>query len=282
MNIQKRKKARKVLLYLTLAIIAFCSLFPLLFCLSASLRTQQDLSANLFPFSFKSLIPSEFTFSNYKTIFTDYHFIKPILNTVIVTGASIIGGCLLSSIAAFAYSCFEFKGRKLFYLLIMFSFMIPFESIAIPLYGIASKLKLIDTFAGMVLPVIADGMVIFLFIQFFKDIPTSLIEAARVDGASWPKIFFSIVMPISMPVFITASLMIFMNQWNAYIWPLLVARSDAVRTVQIAISAFSGERTIQWTLIYAATVISVLIPVIVFIPLQKYYVEGITSGSVKG
>ena len=85
-----------------------------------------------------------------------------------------------------------------------------------------------------------------------------------------------------MPVFITASLMIFMNQWNAYIWPLLVARSDAVRTVQIAISAFSGERTIQWTLIYAATVISVLIPVIVFIPLQKYYVEGITSGSVKG
>ncbi len=282
MSSQKKMKINKIVLYFFLVLIAFTSLFPILFCLSASLRSQQDLSANLFPFTIKSLIPTEFTFQNYVTIFTDYNFLKPIINTVVVTGVSILGGCILNAMAAFAFTCFKFRGRRLFYVLVMLSFMVPFESIAIPLYSIASKLNLVDTYAGMILPAIADGMVIFLFIQFFKDLPLSLVEAARVDGAAWPRIFWSIVVPLAKPVFITAGLMIFMSQWNSYLWPLLVARSKDIRTIQIAISAFSGERAIQWTLIYAATTISIIMPIIVFIPLQKYYVDGITAGSVKG
>ena len=128
---------------------------------------------------------------------------------------------------------------------------------------------MVDTYAGMIIPAIADGLVTFLFIQFFKDIPPSLIEAARVDGAKWPVIFTKIIMPISVPVFITAGLMIFMNQWNSYLWPLLVAR-------------FSGERSIKWTYIYAGSMISAIIPIALFLPFQKYFVEGITAGSVKG
>lgn len=160
--------------------------------------------------------------------------------------------------------------------------MVPFEATAIPLYNIASKMNMVDTLSGMIIPAIADGLVTFLFIQFFKDIPPSLVEAARVDGANWSTIFRKIIMPISIPVFITAGLMIFMNQWNSYLWPLLVARSDETRTIQIALSQFSGERTIQWTYIYAGSMISALIPIALFLPLQKYFVEGITAGSVKG
>ena len=107
-------------------------------------------------------------------------------------------------------------------------------------------------------------------------------EAARADGAKWPTIFTKIIMPISVPVFVTAGLMIFMNQWNAYMWPLLVARSKEIRTIQIAISQFSGERSIQWTYIYASSMVSAIIPICLFLPFQKYFVEGITAGSVKG
>ncbi|MCH3918145.1 MAG: carbohydrate ABC transporter permease [Spirochaetia bacterium] len=191
-------------------------------------------------------------------------------------------GCLLCSLAGFAYTCFDFKGRNLFYLIIMVSFMVPFEAIAIPLYAIANKMNLIDTYSGMILPAVADGLVTFLFIQFFKDLPVSLVEAAMVDGAKWPTIFFKIIIPISIPIFVTSGLMIFMTQWNSYLWPLLVARSKEIRTIQIAISEFVGEYSVQWTYIYAATIISAGIPIALFLPLQKYYIEGVTAGSIKG
>ena len=282
MSIRQKKVLSKVLIYLVLIIMVIISLFPLVYCLSASLRTQEDLFQSLFPFSFKALIPGKITLENYVIIFTEYSFWRPILNTLIVTGLTIVLGCLVNSIAGFAFTCFDFKGKKILYALVIVSFMVPFESIAIPLYDVASKLNIVDSYAGMIVPAIADGLVAFLFIQFFKDIPIALVEAARVDGASWPRIFLRIIMPISVPIFVTAGLMIFMNQWNSYMWPLLVARSKEIRTIQIAISAFRGERGIQWTYIFAASLISASIPICLFLPFQKYFVEGITAGSVKG
>ena len=102
---------------------------------------------------------------------------------IVTEVASIILGCLINSMAGFAFTCFEFKGKKLFYPLVLISFMVPFEAIAIPLYNVADSFGMVDTYAGMIIPAIADGLVTFLFIQFFKDIPPSLVEAARVDGA---------------------------------------------------------------------------------------------------
>lgn len=282
MTRKQKRLISKVILYIVLFIMVVVSLFPILFCLSASLRTQDDLFQNMFPFSFKSLVPVKVTLENYVVIFTKYEFWRPIMNTLIVTGLTILFGCLINSIAGFAFTCFDFKGKKILYALVLVSFMVPFESIAIPLYDVANKLKMVDTYAGMIVPAIADGLVAFLFIQFFKDIPVALIEAARVDGASWPRIFAKIIMPISVPIFVTAGLMIFMNQWNSYMWPLLVARSKEIRTIQIAISQFSGERAIQWTYIYAGSLVSAVIPICLFLPFQKYFVEGITAGSVKG
>lgn len=282
MTMKRKGMISKVVLYIILLIMVVVSLFPIAFCLSASLRTQDDLFRNMFPFSFRALIPTQMTLSNYEIIFTKYEFWRPIMNTLIVTLLTILFGCLLNSVAGFAFTCFDFKGKTVIYALVLVSFMVPFESIAIPLYDVANKLKMVDTYAGMIVPAIADGLVAFLFIQFFKDIPVALIEAARVDGASWPRIFAKIIMPISKPVFVTAGLMIFMNQWNSYMWPLLVARSKEIRTIQIAISAFSGERAIQWTYIFAGSLISAIIPISLFLPFQKYFVEGITAGSVKG
>lgn len=279
---KNKELTKKVILYIVLCVMVIVSLFPIFFGLSASFRTQEDLFSNMFPFTIKSLIPTDFTWDNYIEIFTKHEFWKPIRNTLIVTILTIVFGCVINSVAAFSFTCFKFRGKKIIYVLVLISFMIPFEAIAIPLYGVAEKLNLVDTYAGMVLPAVSDGLVVFLFVQFFKDIPISLLEAARVDGAKWPTIFMKIILPISKPVFVTAGLMIFMNQWNSYMWPLLVARSKEIRTIQIAISSFSAERSIQWTYIYAGSMISALIPIILFLPFQKYFVEGITAGSVKG
>lgn len=282
MTLKQKRITKKLAIYIALVVMTVVSLFPVIFCLSASLRTQEDLFKNMFPFTIKSLLPTELTAVNYIAIFTEYDFWRPIVNTLIVTILTILLGCVINSMAGFAFTCFEFKGKKIFYPLVLVSFMVPFEAIAIPLYSVADTFGMVDTYAGMIIPAIADGLVTFLFIQFFKDIPPSLIEAARVDGAKWPVIFTKIILPISVPVFITAGLMIFMNQWNSYLWPLLVARSKEIRTIQIAISQFSGERSIKWTYIYAGSMISAIIPIALFLPFQKYFVEGITAGSVKG
>ena len=282
MTLKQKRITKKLAIYIALVVMTVVSLFPVIFCLSASLRTQEDLFKNMFPFTIKSLLPTELTAVNYIAIFTEYDFWRPIVNTLIVTILTILLGCVINSMAGFAFTCFEFKGKKIFYPLVLVSFMVPFEAIAIPLYSVADTFGMVDTYAGMIIPAIADGLVTFLFIQFFKDIPPSLIEAARVDGAKWPVIFTKIIMPISVPVFITAGLMIFMNQWNSYLWPLLVARSKEIRNIQIAISQFSGERSIKWTYIYAGSMISAIIPIALFLPFQKYFVEGITAGSVKG
>lgn len=282
MTLRQKEITKKIIIYIVLIVMAIASLFPIFFCFSASVRTQDDLFKYMFPFTLKSLIPSEITGENYAIIFTAYEFWRPIANTLIVTVVTIIFGCILNSMAGFAFTCFEFKGKKILYPLVLISFMVPFEAVAIPLYNVVSKLGMVDTYAGMIVPAVADGLVTFLFIQFFKDIPPSLIEAARVDGAKWPAIFVKIIMPISIPIFVTAGLMIFMNQWNSYMWPLLVARSKEIRTIQIAISQFSGERSIKWTYIYASSTISAIIPILLFLPFQKYFVEGITAGSVKG
>ncbi|MEY8353109.1 carbohydrate ABC transporter permease [Lachnospiraceae bacterium 54-53] len=282
MKLRQKQTFKNVILYIVLVIMAIASLFPIFFCVSSSLRTQEELFQNMFPFTLKSLIPTNVTFQNYVDIFRDYAFWRPIINTLIVTVMTIVLGCGINSLAAFAFTCFNFKGKKLIYPLVLVSFMVPFEAIAIPLYNVANSMHMVDTYAGMIVPAIADGLVTFLFIQFFKDIPGSLIEAARVDGAKWPAIFIKIIIPISIPVFITAGLMIFMNQWNSYLWPLLVARSKEIRTLQIAISQFTGERSVRWTYIYAGSVISAIIPIALFLPFQKYFVQGITAGSVKG
>ena len=282
MSMQQKHTVGKVILYIVLFAMVIASLFPIFFCLSASLRTQEDLFKNMFPFTIRSLIPTAFTMENYVIIFRDYAFWRSILNTMVVTVVTIVLGCILNSMAGFAFTCFEFKGKKILFSLVLISFMVPFEAIAIPLYSVASKMKMVDTYAGMIIPAIADGLVIFLFIQFFKDLPPSLVEAARVDGAKWSTVFVKVIMPISVPIFVTAGLMIFMNQWNSYMWPLLVARSKDIRTIQIAVSEFSGERSVKWTYIYAASMISAIIPIALFLPFQKYFVEGITAGSVKG
>jgi ABC-type glycerol-3-phosphate transport system permease component len=272
----------KVILYTVLSFAAVVSVFPLLFGIASSLRIDEEIFKYAIPFSLKTILPEKITLVNYITLFTEFNFMRYMMNTVIVALGTIFFGCFVNGIAAFAFATFEFRFKKIIFTIVLLSFMIPFESIAMPLYNVVNRFGWVDTFHGIIVPSIADGLVLFLFTQFFRDIPSSLIEAARVDGANWATVFFRIIIPSSIPVFITAGLMVFMQQWNAYLWPLLIARSKSIRLVQIALSDFRTENWTLWGCIYAGTIISALIPVLLFLPFQKYFVQGIISSGVKG
>jgi multiple sugar transport system permease protein/putative chitobiose transport system permease protein len=141
---------------------------------------------------------------------------------------------------------------------------------------------LIDTYAALILPMVANGMIVFLYRQFFKDIPDSLIEAATIDGAGKIRTFFQIIVPVSKPVIISASLMLFIKQWDAFLWPMLATTKNSMQVIQVAISGFTLEFTVLWGVIFAATVIAIVIPVLILVPLQRYYIKGAVTSGLKG
>ena len=279
---QPIKKSSKLLCIILLVILAFIAIFPLLWAIASSLRPDTEIYQYALPFQWHTFVPVEFTVEAYKSLFTEFQFQRPIINTLIVSSLTVLLSCFTNSIAAFGFSFFEFKWKKLIYGLAIVSFLVPFESIAIPLYLVVNKLGWVDSFAGLIVPSIADGLVLFLFVQFFTNIPRDLFEAARMDGASWMQIYWRILLPTSKPVLITAGLMTFINQWNSFLWPLLVAHGRDIRLIQVALSDFTAEHVTLWSCLYAASVISALVPLLLFLPFQKYYVEGITSSGIKG
>ena len=279
----KTKRAiQQAMLYIVFAVIAIVALFPIIYVLLASFRTDEEIFKYAFPFSKDTIFPVRWTAENYKIIFTDFHFGTAVKNTSIVVLSLIPINLLIASLAGFAFAFYDFKGKRAIFAIFMVSFMVPIDSVALPLYTMITKMGLVNTRWALILPSISSGLAMFLFTQFFKGIPTSLLEAARIDGANLRQIFFSIVVPLSVPIFITAGLMIFVNEWNSYLWPLLVTRSEEIRTIQVALAYFKDENETFWSLVYAAASISTIVPVLLFLPLQKYFVQGITSSGIKG
>jgi len=279
---KNKHRAGRAVSIILLILLAFVAVFPLVWTFSSSFRSDTEIYQYAFPFQWHTFVPVEFTLDAYKEIFTQFQFWRPILNTLIVSGAIMFLGCLLNSLAAYGFAFFQFKGKKLFYGLVLLSFMIPFESIAIPLYKVVDQFHWVDTYKGLIIPTVIDGFVLFLFVQFFKNISAGFLEAARIDGASWMQIYARIILPLSKPVLVTAALMAFINQWNSFLWPVLVAHRKEIRLIQVALSDFTAEHVTLWSCLYAASVVSALIPLVLFLPFQKYYVQGITSGGIKG
>lgn len=203
------------------------------------------------------------------------------MNSLIVAVCTVTGGFLVNGLAGFAFAKYRFRGKKLLFTIFLFSFMIPFEVIAIPLYKTTDTMGLLNTRLALILPMVGNGMIVFLYRQFFMEIPDSLIESAVIDGAGALKIFFRLLVPLSKPVIISASLMMFIQQWDAFLWPMVAAANKELKVVQVAISELYGETFTDWTLIYAATVIAILIPVSFVLPLQKYYIQGVAGTGVK-
>lgn len=279
---EKTKTSTKIISHIILIIFVLIILFPILFPLMSSFRTDYEIFEYSAPFSLHTIFPVEWTLENYISLFRDYNFSRYILNTLLVVGVILPISILMCSLAAFAFAFYNFKGKALLFALFLLTFMIPGEAIALPLYQISEKMGLVNNFWGLILPALANGLILFMFVQAFRDVHPSLLEAVKIDGGSWWASYWRVVMPLSKTIIITACLMIFVNEWNNYLWPLLVARHENVQTLTIAISKFKEENVTRWSLIYAGSMLSALVPVGLFFPFQKYFVQGIASSGVKG
>lgn len=278
----KSKHINRFIQIILLLLLAFLAIFPLLWAVTSSIRPDTEIYQYALPFQWHTFVPVQFTLEAYAKTFVEFAFYRPIINTLIVSASIVVLTALVNSLAAFGFTFFRFKGKAFLFAIAMISFMVPFESIAISLYKVVHNLGWVDTYQGLIVPGIADGLVLFLYVQFFKGVPASLFESARIDGANWMQVYWNILLPVSKPVLITAALMTFINQWNSFMWPLLVAHGKNMRLIQVALSDFTAEHEVLWSCLYAASVISALIPLLLFLPFQKYYVQGITSSGVKG
>lgn len=256
------------------------TIIPLLWGMSSSFRPLQDVFRHVMPFSWKAFIPAPFTLESYVTIFKK-GFFTPVLNTLFVCGVTIVLGIIMASMAGFAFAQLDFPGKNLVFILVLFSFLIPFDVIAIPLYGFFYKINQLNSFQALILPGLANGLAVFLFKQFFEEIPKEVTEAARVDGASWWQIYFKIFLPLGKGAIITAGVLFFIFQWEAFLWPLIAASSPEHRLIQVAIAYLSLEHHALWNEQFAAAAIAMIIPLLLLLKLQSYFIKGISGTGLK-
>lgn len=276
--------------YAVLVLIAVIFIFPLVFMVVSSLKPDQQLLADTA--SLRAFLPvGDISLDNYTAAFQRAPVGLFILNSVIVTGVTVVLSLLACSSAAFAFVFVNWKGRDLVLSLILATLIVPFETIAIPLLLISSQLPWIgldgltsgwlNTYRVQIIPFIADGLTIFLFVQYFKDLPGELIEAARVEGASWGQIYRRIVMPLAGPVLATAAILKFLVMYNQYLWPLMVVQDEAYRPVMVGLQYFF-QLNIAWGEVMAYLSL-ITVPVLAFyLYLQKAFIASIASTGVKG
>ncbi|MFB9280252.1 carbohydrate ABC transporter permease [Cohnella cellulosilytica] len=278
------KNTAFVFLRLTaMAAIALVSLFPIYWMVMSSFRTHEEIFkyATLSPELF---LPVKWTLQNYCDIFLDpgKPFGRYMLNTLLVAAVVTTLGLIVNALSAFAFAKLRFPFKRLLLTIFLSSLVIPYEVIMVPQYLLMRDFGWINSYAALIVPQIVWVFGIFMLIQFFSDVPRDILEAARIDGSGWTRIFAKIVLPTAVPALITLGLMTFLNQWDSFLWPLVVINEEKKQVIQVAISSFQSLRNISWGKILAATSISSVPILIVFLFLQKYYVQGITMSGVKG
>ena len=265
-------------LHIVLILFVF---LPLIFAFTSSFRPMEDIYKYVSPLTWKTFIPENFTLEAYIEIFTKHDYGRALLNSLGIALVTVAVGIIFNGMAGFAFAKFHFPGKRLLFALVLMSYMVPIELISINLYAMMIDLNWIDTYWALIIPCIPNGMIIFLFRQYFMSFPDYLLEAAKIDGMGTVRTFFSIVLPNSKAVCISAGLVLFITQWESFLWPVLVTRSKEMYTVQIALSNFNTQYTTNWNQIFAGSLIAFLLPVAVILPLQKFFAAGMTATGAK-
>ena len=280
MNQKQKKILGNVAFYVGNTVIGLIFVSPLIWMVASSLKPEAEIFKNLK--SISTFIPSNASFDNYLEVFQRIDMWKYILNSLFYVFVMIILDLIVNSICGYALAKFEFRGRNALLTLVISLMVFPAEAIMLPLYREVADLGWINEWAGLIVPFIAKCFSIYMFSQFFLDIPNDLLEAASIDGCGPIKTFFRVVMPISGTVYATIFILDFVAHWNDFMWPLLVVTGEEKRTIQLAIQTFFGSKPINYAPIMASLTISAIPMLIMFIVLQKYYVEGIASTGIKG
>lgn len=263
---------------LLLAVLALVWVYPFVWMVSASLKSSLEVfTAGL------KLVPEDFAWENYARAWTDANFGRYMVNTVILTVSTVVIVVVRCALAGYVLGRYRFRGQKVIVGVLVATLFVPTGYTIIPIVKLSMELGLLNSLTGMVLALsgAANVSAILIYAGYFRQLPKELEEAATVDGAGFGRVFFQIMLPLSMPVTATVALLTFLSTWNAFFLPLVFSFSDPdLRTLSVGMQAFVGENATDWSGMAAAGVISILPIVALFLFLQRYFVEGI-AGAVK-
>ena len=266
---------RRALLYAALLGLAAATLFPLVWMVTASLMPTGEAT------SAPHLWPRAVTLEQYRTLFTRLPIARALANSTLLATAVTLISVLVNSLAGYAFAKLRFPGRDGIFRALLAGLVIPAQVAMLPLFLLLRQLGLVDTYWGVIVPGMASIFGIFLVRQYALALPQSLLDAARIDGASEFRIYWSIVVPFCTPVLVTLAIFTFMGTWNDFLWPLIVLTGEDRQTLPVALANLAGEHVQDVELMMAGAVLTVLPVVVMFLALQRYYIEGIVSGSVK-
>lgn len=251
---------------------------PLLYMLGTSLKPNVFILET--PPQF---IPREPTLANFETAFASRNFLQSMFNSLIVAVSTSALVVLLSSMMAYAFSRFQFRGRQVLFYTLLAMLMVPTMMLIIPQFIFAKNIGLTNTLPGLVLVYVAGGLAgqTFLLRGFFEALPRELEESALIDGASHWVIYSRIIIPLSKPALSTVAVFSFLGAWDEFIWALTSIRDPALRTLPLTLANFRGVHASNWSLVFAGSVIQVVPSILIFLLFQRYFVQGLTSGAVK-
>ncbi|MEX2088794.1 MAG: carbohydrate ABC transporter permease, partial [Bacteroidota bacterium] len=261
---------KKILLHAAMVLIAILTLLPGFWMISASLMPAGE--ASIYPPPF---VPSKITFEHYDALITRLGLARYFMNSVILSVSITLISLFFNSMAGYAFAKFRFAGRDRLFRLLVAEMVIPAQVTTLPLFLMLNKVGLVNTYAGVIVTGMATIYGIFLIRQFTLSIPDSLIEAARMDGAGEFKIYWSVILPVCRPILVTLAIFTFLGAWSDFFWPLIVLTDDSMYTLPVALAILAGEHVQDTELMMAGAVMTVLPVMLLFIALQRYYIQGI-------
>ena len=273
----QKNNFRVAIKYFLLVIFAIITVFPFYWMISSSLKSGFEVIQTP-----PTMLPENVMWSNYSTAFSMAPFGRYFINTIIVTVLSIISTVVISILSAFAFSHLEFKGRDLIFSIFIASMMIPGEVLIVNNFKTISNLGMIDTYTSLFIPYAASVLYIYMLREFFLTVPKPLYYAAKIDGAGDWKFLWKVLVPIAKPSIITISILVGINSWNAFLWPLLVTNNENMRVLATGLTAFQSDAGNQYELLRAASSI-ITVPIVgVYVFLHKKIMNGISLGGTKG
>ncbi|QKD83692.1 carbohydrate ABC transporter permease [Thermoleptolyngbya sichuanensis A183] len=272
------RSLKTLALYALLGAIALVMLLPLIWLVSTAFKAPTE---NIFEFP-PRFLPQSPTLQNFVTVWQTNPFGRYLFNSTLVAVLTVVLNLLFCSLAAYPLARLQFRGREALLLLIVSTILIPFQIVMIPLYVLAVKLGLRNTYLGLILPAIASAFGIFLLRQAFQGVPKELEEAARIDGCSELGIWWNVMLPAVRPALITLAIFVFIGAWSDFLWPLILLDQPDYYTLPLGVAKLAGAFSLDWRLIAAGSVISIAPILLVFGLLQRYIVPTDTSSGVKG
>lgn len=263
--------------YCVLALIGVVWIFPFLWMVLGSVKTQREILA-----SPPKLLPEHATLENFTQWFQELHFGTYFTNSLVVAVITVLGNIVFCSMVGYALAKMRFAGKNIVFGAVMVTLMVPSVATFVPLFVIVSNLGLSNTYAALILPFLTLLIGVFLMRQFIAGIPDALMEAARIDGAGELRIFFQIILPQCGPAMATLAILTFLSSWNNFLWPLVAAQTDDMYTLPVALSLYStGQNATNYSVLLAGAVLIITPILLLFIFLQRYFIQGVAMTGIK-